>query len=421
MRLPKYSNASIRKGTVLAPVIACKYPSVFIDILVLFCCGKGFLRYDRAVKIVLATGIYPPDIGGPATYVHALARELDGAGHEVVVVTYGAARSGEVESGKWKVISVSKRGGPLLRWWRYSRVLKKEGQDADVVYAFSSVSCGVPVMLARLKRPKKILRLGGDFFWERYTDAGGVLGLREWYESLKKWKAPRLRSGQVESGKWKALRLIMAWILRVFDHIIFSTRFEEEIYEQVYTLPSHSVIENAAPAGTPMLHRKHEPFHLLFMGRFVGFKNLPALLEAVAALPDVRLTLVGSGPMEAKLRRLVDGRVRFLPPVSGAEKQRMFAEHDLLVIPSLTELSPNVALEARAAGLPVLLTEETGLSETLAMGMLLSDCSTPERIAEEVRQVRTEYDAIAQAAASTPPARGWADVSREHLSLFARL
>jgi hypothetical protein len=83
------------------------------------------------------------------------------------------------------VYQVSKQGGTLFRWWRYARMLRKIGRDADVVIAFSSVSAGVPLWMSRLKKPKKILRLGGDFLWERYTDGGGGWGFyegREWYD-----------------------------------------------------------------------------------------------------------------------------------------------------------------------------------------------------------------------------------------------
>jgi glycosyltransferase involved in cell wall biosynthesis len=41
------------------------------------------------VRVVFATGIFPPDIGGPATYVSELASELTARGHGVEVVTYG--------------------------------------------------------------------------------------------------------------------------------------------------------------------------------------------------------------------------------------------------------------------------------------------------------------------------------------------
>ena len=189
------------------------------------------------MRIVLATGIYPPDIGGPATYTAALAKQLTGMGHEVTVVTYGNAEC-RMQNAEWEVVFVPKTGGPLLRWWRYSRALKQYGSSADVVYAFSSVSCGVPLILSGMchtehgRSAKTLLRLGGDFFWERYTALGGIMGLREWYGSR----------GMTVS----LCRCVALWILNKFDYIVFSTRFQEEIYEDFYTkLPEHGVVENA--------------------------------------------------------------------------------------------------------------------------------------------------------------------------------
>jgi len=362
------------------------------------------------MKIILATGIYPPDIGGPATYVRAFAEELSHAGHEVSVVTYGRMNNKQLEmqNDPWKVIHVSKNGGPLLRWLRYARVLKKVARNADIVEAFSSVSVGVPLMFARLKGPKKVLRLGGDFFWERYTDHGGVKSLKEWYAS-------RPRS-----------MFVIQKILASFNHVVFSTDFQKTLYRKCFRLPMHSVIENALPAGTQVLHTAHSPFRLLFMGRFVGFKNLMVLLRALAFLPQCSLSLVGDGPMEHSLRALVSElalseRVEFVPIQRGEAKTRVFAEHDLLVLPSITEMSPNVALEARAVGLPVLLTRATGFGEMLTRGMVLRDIKTPEQLARSVADIRSRYGEISQAAALSPPKRSWQDVARDHLSLFSSL
>src|SRR5207244_3291815 len=100
------------------------------------------------------------------------------------------------------------------------------------------------------------------------------------------------------------------------------------------------------------------------------------LLHAVAGIPHATLTMVGSGPERDRLSTLartllLQGRVSIVPPVHGDDVGRVFAEHDLLVIPSLTDISPHAALEARAAGLPVVLTEENGLSSRLVEGMLI--------------------------------------------------
>ncbi len=361
------------------------------------------------MRIVLATGIFPPDIGGPATYVSNLARELSKKGLHVTIVTYGQEAGTETLMGETKLIRVGKQGGPLLRWNRYAQVLREVGSEADIIYAFSSVSCGVPLVLARLKQPRKVLRLGGDFLWERYTDGGGELGLRKWYEGGAK------------------LRNSMNGLLRTFDHIIFSTEFQERLYEQFYVrLPIHSVIENALPSGDPRLHNVHYPFRLLFLGRFVGFKNLGSLLEAVKELPDVTLSLIGDGPLKQFLADRVQelqiaDRVTFRSPLHGEEKQAALQEHDLLVLPSHTEISPNAALEARAAGLPVLLTEETGLSHSLMEGITVRTLKTPRDITQAIEEVKEQYPIFADKAAMPLPQRGWSEVCDEHISLFRSL
>lgn len=383
------------------------------------------------MKILLATGIYPPDIGGPATYVRRLARELTERGDEVTVITYTRQPATQKTTGRassphsaeetalpsepWRVIRVSFTGGPLLRWRRYAKALQKHGKDADIIECFSSVSVGIPLRMAKLSRPRKILRLGGDFTWERYTDMG------------------RRRTLRAFMIKYPRLRFPMAKLLQTFDHVIFSTKFQAELYTLAYrTLPRHSVIQNALPAlpheseGTG-IHQKHDPLRLLFFGRFVKFKNLDRLLRAVAGIPHAVLTLVGEGPERDTLLALartlqMQGRIAVVPPVHGEEVQNVFAQHDVLVIPSLTEISPNAALEARASGLPVLLTEENGLSAELCSGMIIRPLLTINDITKAILDTDHRYDEFAAAAAAPfRHERGWSTVAEEHVQLFQSL
>lgn len=361
------------------------------------------MRYTVRVKVTLATGIYPPDIGGPATYVRELAHALQDLQVQVQVVTYGSGTSGD---DRFPVIRVPKGFLPVVRWFRFARVLKKHAADADIIYAFSSVSVGMPLWIAHLKEPKKILRLGGDFRWERYTDKGGTLDLEEWYEREERYHGA------------------MNGLLKTFDHIVFSTGFQEQLYEQVYrALPLHNVIENALPSGSPAAHAKRDPFRLLFLGRFVPFKNIGSLLHAVSLMPGVTLTLAGDGPLLPAIRKSVrklgiEERVTVLPPQRGDAKKETFRGHDLLVIPSYTDISPNAALEARSEGLPVLLTEKNGLSRVLSEGMVIRRLRTPRDIQAAVEEVRANYEKTAERAAQPFPARGWDTLAREHLTLF---
>jgi glycosyltransferase involved in cell wall biosynthesis len=358
------------------------------------------------MKIVLATGVYPPDLGGPATYTNHLFEEFSAMGHDVRVVTYGDY---DVTSDDHRVCVVLKTGNVFARWWRYAKALRVTTRDADCVLALSSVSVGVPLVLARLKKPKKFLRLGGDFFWERYTDAGGMLSLRAWHRST-------------QSFLW---RIILRFIFSQFDEIVYSTRFQEEIHETAYaSLPPHCVLEN----GVSFLHnsssfpRSFEKKRLLFLGRFVGFKNLFVLLQALTQLPDYSLTLAGDGPLrrriEQEIHRLsLSDRVRMLPPVHGEAKRHLFDTHDLLVLPSITEISPNTALEATSAGLPVLLTSETGFVPPLTNGMMLMPLSLPEEIVKGVWKAEECYDVLAKYC-SVHHSRSWRTVAEEWVQLF---
>lgn len=366
------------------------------------------------MQIVLASGVYTPDLGGPATYAEQMAQALTEAGHTVTVVAYAPdalrIRSWRESQEPWRVIRVSRKGGSLMRWWRYAAVLRRFAVDVDVVYALSTMSAGMPLRWSRLRRPIRVLRLGGDFLWERYTDMGGTADLRSFYASRH------------------VGRRLLVRTLRAFHHLVFSTSYQQLIYQQAYRrrLPASSVIENAVSPGVPSLHVKHEPLRVLFLGRFVRFKNLGALLAAVADLPYAQLTIVGEGPLSEQLSALarrpeLKGRVTFRPAVRGQEKQLLFQEQDILVLPSFTEISPNTAIEARAAGLPVLLHEEHGLSEALASGMAITRLRTAADITRALIEIDRTYDGVAALAAQPYRDRPWSQVAAEHVALFERL
>jgi glycosyltransferase involved in cell wall biosynthesis len=143
-------------------------------------------------------------------------------------------------------------------------------------------------------------------------------------------------------------------------------------------------------------------------------------------LPEANLTLVGDGPQAADLARLVEelelhDRVLFVAPVPRDQLLRIFSLHDLLVMPSITDISPNSALEARSTGLPVLLSKETGLSEKLTAGMVLKDLSNAERIAAAVLEIEKNYGKIAALSAMPGMQRGWDAIASDHLRLFENL
>src|SRR3569623_1007794 len=121
------------------------------------------------MKIVLATPIYPPEIGGPATYTKELAMRF-AKSEQVTIVAY--ADEAQVVEGA-KLVLVAKSQGLLTRLVQFFFALVREAARADVIYVQNAVAAGLTAALAgRLLRRPVVLKFVGDEAWERATQAG---------------------------------------------------------------------------------------------------------------------------------------------------------------------------------------------------------------------------------------------------------
>jgi glycosyltransferase involved in cell wall biosynthesis len=135
-------------------------------------------------------------------------------------------------------------------------------------------------------------------------------------------------------------------------------------------------IENGIPlAGRPQASLDGAPLRVGTVGRMVPIKGQTHLVTAVGLLRDqgvhVHLTLVGDGEVRDALEAQVDrldlrDRVTFTGRVADVPDR--LAAMDLFVLPSLSEALPIAALEAAAAGLPMLVTTGGGGPTLLEAG-----------------------------------------------------
>ncbi len=113
---------------------------------------------------------------------------------------------------------------------------------------------------------------------------------------------------------------------------------------------------------------------IISTSRLVKKNGLSDLIKATAYLPaNIKLRLVGIGPEESNLRKLVadlklDGRVEFVGMVPPEEISEQLAVADVFCRPSLSEGLGNSFLEAMAAGLPVVATPVGGIPDFLIDG-----------------------------------------------------
>jgi glycosyltransferase involved in cell wall biosynthesis len=119
----------------------------------------------------------------------------------------------------------------------------------------------------------------------------------------------------------------------------------------------------------------HPARHLVFVGRFNPQKNPLFLFDMLAPLTALnwRLTMIGDGPVMAYARERAAApewrdRVRFAGWLKGGEVQRILADADILLMPSLSEGMPVAAIEALKQGLAIVGSAIGGLRDVVADG-----------------------------------------------------
>ena len=143
---------------------------------------------------------------------------------------------------------------------------------------------------------------------------------------------------------------------------------------------------------------------ILTVGRFVADKDQMTLLRAFALVlekfPNASLHVVGEGPQERALRRLMDNREyagrAFLLPASDDVRQH-YANARIFALSSIREGQPNVILEAMASGLPVVSTDVGGIPTMVRHGQsgLLSPAGNHVELANNLCRLLDD-DALCQ-------------------------
>jgi len=112
---------------------------------------------------------------------------------------------------------------------------------------------------------------------------------------------------------------------------------------------------------------------VLFAGRFEAEKRIDLLVDSfglvLQEVPDAFLVLVGEGPMGGRLKEHIEGagldRVLFLPVLGRQPLESLLRRADVVAIPSRFEAGPLLALEAIAAGTPIVSTRVGRMPEIL--------------------------------------------------------
>ncbi len=202
------------------------------------------------------------------------------------------------------------------------------------------------------------------------------------------------------------------------------------------------VIPNGVDVGhfKSVRHQVLDTTALVTTSRLVHKNALDDVIRALAFLPDtVHFRIYGDGSEETSLRQLartlgVEARVEFMGSIDHAELPRALSECDIFIRPSRSEGMGISFVEAMAAGLPVVATQEGGIADFLFDAKRNPDKPTtgwavdkdsPEQIAEAVQDIIANPEKVAQVKAAAKKLvfekYDWNLIAKQMRSVFDRL
>lgn len=311
------------------------------------------------MNILIVTGIFPPDIGGPATYVPSIGRELVKRGHEVVVVTLSDALSHNDVGYPFTVVRLLRGAFKPLRVVRTIVTLLRQGRRADVLFVNGLY---LEAVIANFVLRKTLVqKLVGDWAWERAANKGWVKDNFEQFQTFR-------YGAKIEALK----RLRRFWAKRADKVIVPSRYLARWICDWGVPEKKVNVIYNGvelfpfSPSDVPLSTQ----VNLITVGRLVPLKQVDRIIKAVAECHDVGLVIVGDGPERSCLEELthnqgLSSRIYFAGQKNNEETLSLMAACDLFILNSVSETFPHVVLEAMSIGIPVVATAVGGTPEVV--------------------------------------------------------
>lgn len=336
------------------------------------------------MKILIASGIYPPDIGGPAQYARNLYETWKKQGYDVKVAAY-----------RWE-----RAFPPLVRHFLYLSKIIRKGWNADLILVLDTWSAAVPAMYAcALMRKKYVIRTGGDFLWETYTERTGDMVLfRDFYNtSLNKL-----------SRKERLIFRLGKKALQCAAKVIFSTEWQQKIFEKAYSLdPAKShIVENYCGAREEFI----EPENRMFVAgtRSLKWKNVDLLKECFAEA-EKQVVAKGLEPIQLDCGKAL--YESFLEKI-----RRSYA----VILVSIGDISPNMILDAIRCGTPFIVTKENGISHLFKDAAVFVDPLDKKDIIDKIVWISDPKNRAAQAekVRKISFTHTWEDIGNEIIGIW---
>lgn len=267
---------------------------------------------------------------------------------------------------------LGRTGWRMLFYARHSQALKYCSENQSLKFPFEDVTVISIFMRLIFLRPKVLICINASPF----SLLCGIYALIFRKRFVIWWAGTMLSEAQVGHMK----RLFRRVVFRLADaFIVYSEHAGSYLVSMGIDEPKISLLGNLTfdPAKFGFLNsnpaRKSHPPTLLSVGNLIKRKNHLFLLNVFSILrkknPELCLVIAGEGPERTELEKLIeemglDG-VQLKGHVPHDEIPALLSQADVLVHPAIMDQWPQVLNEAMAAGVPIVVSPQSGVSNKI--------------------------------------------------------
>ncbi len=334
------------------------------------------------MDILITVGIFPPDIGGPASFVPKISKYLISKGHKVKIISLSEKENLNYED-EINVTRINRNLPIIFRWYRTITKIYKSAKNSDLIFVNG---LGTETTIANIFLRKIIIRkIVGDPVWERVYNKKLTT---ESFDSFQKNKQRLSIKIQKNIRNWSIKNSNL--IITPSEHLktfVQNIGFENDIY----------VINNGVEIKQiEKVTLENKIIKLVVVSRLVNQKNIDIVIKAVKQIEDknILLYIVGDGPEVNNLKNLVkekslNKRVSFIGKIKNSELHNYLEDADIFIQASNYEGLPHSILEAINYEIPILSTEVGGCSAILNKGERGYIIPTPVSEVEISEEIRT--------------------------------
>jgi len=313
------------------------------------------------MNILITVGIFPPDIGGPASFVPKISNFLIENGHNVKIICLSEVGNNHIED-NLDVIRIRRSNSLPIRWIKTIYQIVKNGRNSDLIFVNG---LGVESTIAALILKKKLIRkIVGDPVWERAYNQEKTIESFDEFQNNK-------HSLLIEVQK-----LLRNWSINSAEIVITPSDHLKNFVSELGFNNKILKINNGVDITDIKRTNVHKAdINLLIISRLVIQKNINIVIEAIELLDNknVKLSIIGEGGEFSKLEGVIhklnlQNRVQLLGKIDNNKISKFLLTADIFIQASDYEGLPHSVLEAINYEVPILSTEVGGCKDLLNDG-----------------------------------------------------